>query len=352
MEGKVFIYKLIDVCDEIDISKLKGQLRKLKESPLQARSFTPAYMRFEDPPLEMRGGTFQLDKDGPVVNIKIKFYSLGIVSIRYEVPILAEDLPSLFEKAFNIVNLPDFEKKMTAVIERSRDILEKELGIKTRVNSDAIEDYGILWIQKGYEQSDPLLKPLIARFLRNEKLPLSKYEESEACRYQFSYTPEDLTIIDWDRAVTIDTAAQEDVWNVIEYVNLQLVELRYYEDALDKELDGFYKFIKKPRWRAMIEFYKTGQILRELSILYFDFDEIRKKLSGFVRLSGDEYLSRIYAAAAKRMNLDSFWSDLRERLLETRRLYEMISSHSSAVRMEILEATIVILIILEIILSY
>lgn len=346
MLAKIFIYRIIDICDELDVNRLRRQLKRLKIKPLRARYFAPVYLNFATPPVEMKGRGWVLKPFNFLVGTKVKFYSLGSVTIYYEIILEAPDYSSCFKKAKEVINSPIFERKTLALIKNIRTMVERELGVSTR--AELIEDYSILWICDKFQPQKVYLRKIIAQFLRDEALPLSQYEQDEACKYQFSYTPEDLTIIDWDRAVTIGKFSQEDVWDVLEYANLQLLELRYYEMTLERSLEDFYKLFGRPYWKTLIGFYQTTIMLRKLSNLYLEFNEEEKRISGFLRLTGDEYLSRIYTAAAKRLNIESFHSDLKARLADARMLYEMLSSQASSLRMEILEVTIVLLITLSI----
>ncbi len=347
MLAKVFIYRIIDICDELDVSQLRARLKRLKIKPLGRKYFAPVYLNFATPPVEMKARKWFLKDFGIWVETIIKFYSLGSATIRYEIPFESSDHSTCFKEARKIINNHIFDKKTESLLEYTKELLEKELKISSR--AQFIEDYSILWIQEKYAPERTLLKKLLAQFLRDESLSLSKYEEQEAWRYQFSYTPDDLTVIDWDRAVTIDILPQEDVWGVLEYANLQLTELRYYENALDQRLDEFYELAGLPYRKALFGLYQTTTAPRKLSNLYLDFSEQEERLNSFLRLTGDEYLSRIYAAAVKRLNIDSFQKNLKDRLANTRRLYEMLSSQISSLRMEFLEVAIVLLFVLSIV---
>jgi hypothetical protein len=349
MLAKVFIYRIVDICDELDVNQLKGQLKRLKIKPLGRRYFAPAYLNFATPPVEMKMRRWFLKEFGLWAETIIKFYSLGIATLRYEVSVDAPDYPACFKKARDVINNSIFDKRTKTLLDYIKVLLEREL--KTSIRGKFIEDYSILWLQERFVPQQIWLKKLLAQFLRNEVLPLSKSEEQEALKYQFAYTPQDLTVIDWDRAVTIDTLPQEDVWGVLEYANLQLTELRYYENSLDKQLDGFYKFTKLPYYKALFGLYQITGALRRLSNLYLDFSEEETRLNSFLRLTGDEYLSRIYSSAVKRLNIDSFQKNLKDRLADARRLYETLSLQASSLRMEVLEAAIVALFILSVILQ-
>ncbi len=349
MLTKIFIYRIVDICDELDISQLRKRLKRLEIKPLGRKYFAPVYLNFTTPPVEMGGRRWFLKKFGLWTEITIKFYSLGFATIRYEIPIDVPDYFSCFKIAREIINEPIFDKKTKTLLGYIKVLLEKELKISVR--TQLIEDYTILWIQEKFTPRQIWLKKLLAQFLRDEIFPLSMAEENEALKYQFSYTPDDLTIIDWDRTVTIDVEREEDVWGVLEYANLQLTELRYYESSLDKQLDEFYKFTKLPYQRALFGLYQITSALRKLSNLYLDFSGQERRLNSFLRLTGDEYLSRIYAAAVKRLNIDSFQKNLKDRLADARRLYEMLSSQASSLRMELLEVAIVVLFVLSIIIE-
>ncbi len=349
MLAKVFIYRIVDICDELDVNQLKAQLKRLKIKPLGRRYFAPVYLNFATPPVEMKTRRWFLKEFGLQVETIIKFYSLGLATLRYEISIEAPNYFACFKKAKEIINNPIFDKRTKTLLDYIKVLLERELKISIR--SRFIEDYSVLWLKEKFSPQQVWLKKLLAQFLRDETFPLSKSEEREALRYQFSYTPDDLTVIDWDRAVTVDTLPQEDVWDVLEYANLQLTELRYYENYLDKQLDESYKFTRQPYRRALFGLYQMSGIIRRLSNLYLDFSEEERRLNSFLRLTGDEYLSRIYSAAVKRLNVDSFQKNLKDRLADTRRLYEMLSSQASSMRMEILEVAIVVLFILSVILE-
>lgn len=360
MLAKLYIYHIFDITDSINVIRLKKKLKKLKVRPLRLKHYTPAYLNFPVPPLEMRGTPWILNPkrinlggkesrlDGNInVGTQFKFYSLGSVTIRYEAALEGKDYGEIFQKAGLISDNKIYSRKTENLIGRIRELIEKEMEIKTYKRF--FEDYNILWIQDKFDLKNfQVVKHSIARFLRNETMPLSEYEQNEACRHKFSYTANDLTVIDWDRAVTISPERDDDVWDVLEYVNLQLLELRYYDSELDKKLDEIYALVKKRRL-SLIEFYRTPQLLKKTLKIFIDFAEVEERVNSFLNLTGDEYLSRVYQAAAMRLNVKNMQKELKERLIDTRDLYEILSHDVSAIRSEVLEIIIILLIAFEII---
>ncbi len=352
MTAELYFYQLVDMADEINIPKLKQHIKKLQLRPLKLNYFTPAYLNFTIPPVETKEKSWFIFPEKTLISTSTKFFSLGSIAVKHKIEITGKDYEEIFKKAEKIAsNSSIFEQKTKKITKKSRELLEKQLGIKTYKGFE--EDYAILWIKDKYNNSavDSRFKNCIARFLRNESAVLSEYEQNEALKYRFSYTPNDLTVVDWDRALTIGEKSEDDVWDVLEYTNLQLLQLRYYESELDKQLREIYKFSKTKRL-PIIKYYQTHKMLQKTLEIFIDFTSVEKRISNFLRLTGDEYLSRIYIAASKRMNMIKTQENLKERLLDTKELYEMLSVEASAVRTEILEIIIILLIAFEIIYAF
>lgn len=347
MIAKLYIYRLADVTYDMDIPKLRGSLKKLQFRPLRFSRFTPAYLNFSIPPLQMEEKTWTTPMINTPIKTQIKFFSLGSITIRFEIEIVGNDYDDLLSRAKSILNnTSSFDRKSRKLSTKLRAIIEKELEIKTYNGLE--EDYAILWIQDIYDpEKKALLIPTAAKFLRNEDRQLSSYEQSEAFKYHFSYTPQDITIIDWDRTVTIGMDLEDDVWDVLEYVNLQLLELRYYEKKLDKRLEEIYQY-SRAKQLPVIEFYKTQNLMQKTLGIFIEYSSLENRINNFLRLTGDEYLSRIYLAASARLNLNKTQENLKKRLDDTKDLYEMLSAELSSVRAEILEIIIIILIVFEI----
>src|SRR5207247_2142844 len=76
----------------------------------------------------------------------------------------------------------------------------------------------------------------VARILRSERATLSDQEVDDAVGHRISFGSEDVTVIDWDAALIADRDA-EDVRAVLEFANVELLEMRYLDQQLDDALD-------------------------------------------------------------------------------------------------------------------
>ena len=348
MYATLFLYRIVDICDELDVRLLTQKLKKLKVRPLKLRHFTPAYLNFSVPPVEMDAEPWWLSDEKLEVQTQFKFYSLGTVTIRFAINFEVDDDTSLFNRAQSIINNEAFAVRTETAAREVCALVSQELGIAARPTYT--EDYNILWISGKAELARGKWKVLAAQFLRNEFLPLSATEQEEAWKHHFSYTEDDVTVVDWDRAVTISPEPEDDVWDVLEYANLQLVELRYYEDELDKRLAEVYNLARQ-RF-AFLNFFRTPRLLRRTLRLFLDFSSVEEKINGFLRLTGDEFLSRVYLAAGKRLNINNQQQQLKEKLNDTRELYQTLADEFGAFRGEFLEIIVIILIVLEILMYF
>ena len=93
-------------------------------------------------------------------------------------------------------------------------------------------------------------KPLLVRYdleaarrtLTHESLAQREpgmWKWRELLPHAFTYYADDLVLLSWDRALVIEPdAANSDVEYVLEFANAQLLELRLFDDILDRELRG------------------------------------------------------------------------------------------------------------------
>ena len=66
----------------------------------------------------------------------------------------------------------------------------------------------------------------IAQILRAETQPLSPQEVMDALAQRSSFRVDDVTIVDWNTALLVDREG-DDVRTVLEFANVELLELRY-----------------------------------------------------------------------------------------------------------------------------
>src|SRR2546421_3839049 len=84
----------------------------------------------------------------------------------------------------------------------------------------------------------------LAQILRAESRELSTDEVIDALSHRISFGKDDVAIVDWNAALVVDKEA-EDVLNVLEFANVELLEMRFLDQRLDDALGLAYERLSK-----------------------------------------------------------------------------------------------------------
>jgi hypothetical protein len=175
---------------------------------------------------------------------------------------------------------------------------------------------------------------------------LSEQEATESTSRYISYYQNDLVVIDWDAALVIDQPEDfAEVLYVMELANLHLAELEAYDRLLDRALERSYRDLRSRTYRKrdMILF------LREIRV---DLARFGDELSNITKFVGDWHLARVHDAIASRFHLSEWHRLVDEKVRTLDHLYQLLQHDQSNRWMLILESTIVLLFIIDLILIF
>lgn len=166
-----------------------------------------------------------------------------------------------------------------------------------------------------------------------------------------SFGNEDVTIVDWNAALLVDREG-DDIQAVIEFANVELLEMRYLDQKLDRALDQAYDTLSKGsrNFRSFLGYYSAD--LRRVAELQVDNAALFEGVNNTLKLLGDQYLARVYRLINRRFHLDEWDSSILRKLQTLESIYEKISDQATNRRMEVLEWVIIILIALSILLEF
>src|SRR5207248_1207913 len=136
---------------------------------------------------------------------------------------------------------------------------------------------------------------------------------------RIAYGPGEEAIIDWNAAVVLVKEA-EDVKTVLEYANVELLELRRLDDQLDSVLDRSYKALRPGRWPRSFRL-RAGHQLRRIAELQMDSALLFEGVNNALKLVGDQYLARVYRLAAARMHLPDWDTGILRKLQTAESIY-------------------------------
>jgi len=322
-----------------------------KRSPRQLFFYKPQMIRL--PPMERIGPL------GPVrVERAIKLLPVGAVSITVRVPFAVnhvDDLVAFHDLRFSNGSLHDEVRCIAqeAVVELKGHLVrpqpqlpEEEAYTVFCIASPMITREGLpvtaeTWFQSHRRQVAGLLTQ------ESEIERLSKQESEESTARYLSYYDSDLVVIDWDAALLIDEPRDfDETLYIMELANLQLAELEAYDRLLDDALERSYRDLGEQPLRS------RGDILRELREIRIDMARFNDELSNTTKFFGDWHLARIYEKIAARFHLSDWHRSIDGKLKTLDDLYQLLKHDQNNRWMVILEATIVLLFIIDLVILF
>src|SRR5947199_2705271 len=176
-------------------------------------------------------------------------YDFGAVSVTYQIP-LAGPLARL-------ITLAEELYESNVLLADSRRWVEHLLAtIAPAVSRPGLTDFVETYVIFEVGAFSPPCPPVelyttyaqeMARILRSERAVLSNQEVHDALGHRISFGSDDVTLIDWDAALIADRDA-EHVRAVLEFANVELLEMRYLDQQLDDALDESYDTLSRRRY--------------------------------------------------------------------------------------------------------
>jgi hypothetical protein len=192
--------------------------------------------------------------------------------------------------------------------------------------------------------------PVLARILRAESQPLSPQEVSDATACRIAFGAADMTLIDGDAAIVLDRDA-EDIIAVLEFANVELLEMRYLDRKLDGALDQAYRALSRQGWRQVLRPGTARDDMHRIAQMQVDGALLFEGVNNALKLVGDQFLARVYRLASERFHLADWDASILRKLQTLEGIYSKFSDAVASRRLEVLEWIVILLIALEIVLS-
>jgi hypothetical protein len=349
--GRVHTLYLFEVGDAIDVRAIPALVDATVPAPLTMRPASPPYLQYQQPPVVIEGTAIGVSAGDR--QLKFTVYDYGIISVD-----VAEPLPESWDDLIDLGQRWQDNPRILAETERCcRELLQRIGSAVTAPRASFLwEDYVIFVMapQPGAETADALLTargPALAQLLRGEREPLSPQEREEVLRHRISYYATDLVIATWSSALVFDTdAGAPSSVDILEYANSQLLQFRYYDQLLDGELARIYAQLQKGSWRQNWIGRRYTRAARHVHSLFIDVTELTDRTENALKIAGDVYVARLFNMTAARIGLEQWRGNVREKLKTLDDIYRFAVEHAAMTRGELLELTVVILILLEIVL--
>lgn len=301
--------------------------------------FHPARLRLSEPAPGVEVAGFNTEP-----RIEAVIYDFGAVSIAYTFPVRGsfDRLVALGEALYeNDALLADSRRR----VERLASLLSPAAGRPSL--SPLVEDYVVHWIE-AMEPNGALpngridaARAEVARLLRCERAALSAQEIDDALARRISYGEHDAAVIDWNAALIIGPEADAE-HAILEYANVELLEMRLLDDQLDEALERAYTAVQ--RRRRVGGLFRADHNLRAVARMQMDAAVLFEGVNNALKLVGDQYLARLYRAASERLHLPAWDTSILRKLETLESIYQKMSDAQSSTRMEVLEWIIIVLI--------
>jgi hypothetical protein len=351
LTGRVIGYFSFDVGAEIDLERARP-LTPATAGDRASRRAAPTYVGHTTPPLRAPLGErpVAFADTRVVAEASAIIHEVGAITIVLTMP-LACDACALPALTSTLTGAGPLEDVARALAEEQATRLGPAVT-KAGAN-DLLEDYYVIQV----DQLEPAvtIPELLARAraplaaaLRCEPSPLSETEVDDTLRTQLSYYPDDLAISDWNVTILVDP----DPWatlDVLEYLNVQLLELRFFDSLLDRRLADSYGLTGMrarpwPLWNAALQ-----RTIDELAAVRLEVASMVERLHNAFKISGDVYLAKLYTRTAERLGIRAWEASVEAKLDVLHQRYALLIERMRAARSELLELLIVVLVALELV---
>jgi hypothetical protein len=353
--GLCHVMLVYDAARAIDLELTERRIHDVTHrQTLRHKRRAPSYLEYRPPPLRVSHDSAPLEVGSFATrpNVDLLVYDFGAIAVNYSIALDSsfDSLLPLSERLYdNSLLLSDSRRRID-------DLLATIGSAATQPNvAPVVEDYVIFHIESISPAFDPahlreMCGQQIAQMLRAEKRPLSQQEVDDVFSTTMSYGTDDIAIIDWNAALIIDRDG-EDIREVLQFANVELLEMRHLDHRLTWALDRSYEALSKRPTGLRRKLGRYGTELRAVAELQVDNAILFEGVNNALKLIGDQYLARAYRLASKRFHLDDWDSAILRKLQTLENIYQTMSDQAATRRMEVLEWVIIVLFVLSILIE-
>ena len=348
----IFVY---DIGLSIDLNETERRLLSAKRETIKHKRRAPKYFDYRPAPIgiSQQAESVRLNErfaTEPQVDLIV--YDFGAVSIIYRIAVSGDSAGLLVLSE----NLYENEQLLNDSRRRVEDLLKVIQGAVSKANiSGFVEDYAIFQIDSFAEpvsiaEISTRYAQHFAQILRAEARELSEDEVLDALSHRISFGRDDTVLVDWNAALVVDKES-DDILTILEFANVELLEMRFLDQRLDEALGLAYERLSK-RPRKWFPSRANLASLREIAQWQVDSAILFEGVNNVLKLLGDQYLARVYRLTAQRFHLTEWDSSILRKLETLESIYEKISDQVATRRMEVLEWIIIILFVISIVLPF
>lgn len=171
--------------------------------------------------------------------------------------------------------------------------------------------------------------------------------------HHYRYGIDDLCVIDWNAAVTVDPAPTEDVPDLLALALTQLLEFQRYDAILERELNVLYEWTFEGHhsddwWRPG----KAQSRVDRVNRLLIDIGDFIDRTQNAFKISEDVHFARIYRGAVERFQVPAWRSSVQGRQQAVAEVARTLYDRAQLSVAHSLEIIIILLISFEIVFAF
>ncbi len=339
-------YRIYDIGDEIGLPLLERDLAaSMPISRSQFHRVRPTSITIKEPPLLVRlqGAQIRTPRGDMALAAVARVYDFGAVSIcltleEMDAPARALEEVALAFAAHEGLSL-HFERALADLME----ILRPHIGDRP-VDPDFYDEYTIYLA----EREDPALDQVA--ILLGENAGFSQAVRDDTLRHTFSYYPEEKAVLSWNGAILFSPDPPLDLIELIEYAAVQVLELRFYERELSRQMERMYDDIENAdrQWWISRSFHYRA-LMKGLMSEQAEVSEVIEDVNNLIKVTEDVYYARVYAAALQVLRSGQWTDSVNRKLATIRETYRMLSDEVNIQHAHFLEWIVILLIAFEIV---
>lgn len=352
LDADLLCTRIFDVADTIDLEGCRA-LISADSRRLRLRREGSEFIQMSDPPLLVDLAARPLSVQGQPREVKVSaaLYYHGAISISVRVPVpRGTTIEELIPTADELYDSAALDTLAQEALEKLRKLLAAHFERPHKW--DRNEGYTVIFVREieGKPNAEQVLAaPGLARLLLGEKEKLSAAEERAVLADHFSYTPDDLAIVEWNAAFVYEPSGSEDIADLLEIANAQLLELRYYDAVLDAELARIYDVVGARQTSLLFSPYK--KLARNLMQTLIELSEFIERVENSLKIVGDVYLARVYEGALQELRIARWTEQVTRKHRLLQQAYSLLKGETDTGRALTLETMVVVLILFEILMA-
>jgi hypothetical protein len=354
-KGHILIYRVYDIGEEVDLEKAEKILQQetTARAKFRLKKINQQAVIVSNDPLSVSLGNYTYIDEGLSFSSEVsaKIWEFGTLSLTFDFTIPSgttiNELRSLSDKIQNYEILDTYARG------KARELTQQIKEAMAKINEwEVNEDYILYFIESFHnEYSDASViineEDIAALILNEEKDLLAPQILERIYSSKLQYYKNDLAVIDWNSAFIIEPSGSMDIPDVIEFALNQLLEMRYYDDLLDKKLKDIYSAVELKEMNIFSSRYTD--LALEAGQKYIEIAEIVESVENSLKVIGDLYHSTVFRTASSKFRFSDWQGSIDKKLDNMAELCKLLLDNINSKRSHILEVIIIALISIELI---